>query len=105
MKDISQAAAGTGRASLNFNGPTIHGAFLWGANCSSFSSSMSPAKKQKLQNFYKDTELFIFDQINACSADMLCQIDETMKELFCAVNQYWKENRQGVWREEGLVSR
>lgn len=46
-----QAAAGTGRASSNFNGPTIHGTFLWGANCSSFSSSMSPAKKQKLQNF------------------------------------------------------
>jgi hypothetical protein len=81
-----QASAGTGRASSNFNGPTIHGSFLWGAKCSSFSSFMSPAKKQKLQNFYKDTELFIFDEINACSADMLCQIDETMKELFCAVN-------------------
>jgi hypothetical protein len=81
-----QAAAGTGRASSNFNGPTIHGAFLWGAKCSSFSNSMSPAKKQRLQNFYRDTELFIFDEINACSADMLCQIDETMKELFCAVN-------------------
>jgi hypothetical protein len=81
-----QAAAGTGRASSNFNGPTIHGAFLWGAKCSSFSSSISAAKKQRLQNFYQNTELFIFDEINACSADMLYQIDETMKELFCAVN-------------------
>jgi hypothetical protein len=47
---------------------------------------MSPAKKQRLQNFYRDTELFIFDEIKTCSANMLCQIDETMKELLCAVN-------------------
>jgi hypothetical protein len=81
-----QAAAETGRASSNVNGPTIHGAFLWGAKCSSFSNSTSPAKKQRLQNFYRNTELFIFDEISGCSADMLCQIDETMKELFRAVN-------------------
>jgi hypothetical protein len=81
-----QAAAGTGKAASNFNGPTIHGAFLWNAKGGSAASSMSASKKQRLQDFYKDTELFIFDEINACSADILCQIDETMKELFCAVN-------------------
>jgi hypothetical protein len=81
-----QASCNTGKGASNFNGPTIHGAFLWGAKGTCYASAMSPAKKQKLQNFYKDTDLFIFDEINACSADMLCQIDETMRELFSPVN-------------------
>lgn len=47
---------------------------------------MTPTKKN-LQNFYEDTELFIFDEISACSADLLCAIDEVMNELFCEVSK------------------
>jgi hypothetical protein len=81
-----QAAAGTGKAASNFNGPTIHGAFLWSANRAFNSSTMTQAKKQKLQNFYENTELFLFDEVLASGADILCMIDETMKELFCKRN-------------------
>jgi RecA/RadA recombinase len=87
FKGQVQAAAGTGRAASNFNGPTIHGAFLWGAQGVFNNATMTPSKKQKLQNFYEKTELFIFDEINACGADILCMIDETMKELFCNVSK------------------
>jgi PIF1-like helicase len=78
-----QAAAGTGKAASNFNGPTIHGCFMWSAKGTVDARSMSPVKKQTLQNFYENTELFIFDEISACGADLLYLIDKTMRELFC----------------------
>jgi hypothetical protein len=84
-----QVAAATGKAAANFNGPTIHGASMredQGISFRNVCSGMSAEKEQRLQNFYQKTDLFIFDEINTCSADLLCQIDGTMKELFCAVN-------------------
>jgi hypothetical protein len=100
FKGRVQAAAGTGKAASNFNGPTIHGAFCWGINKCSYlsapekdreddaaSNPISTASEEKLKCLYRNVDVFVFDEINAVGANILGQIDEAMQRLFCERNR------------------
>jgi len=75
-----QAAASTGKAASNLHAPTVHGMLGW--SIFPQNEAIGARKLSTLQNFYKDTEVFIIDEVNALSAENLSQLDETMTQLF-----------------------
>ena len=79
-----QAGAGTGKAASNFNGPTVHAMFGWSHN--EYSQAVIRANEQsklkRLRSFYRDTDVFVIDEVNAMSAAELGLLDETMRKIF-----------------------
>ena len=91
LKGKVQAGAGTGKAASNFNGPTVHSMFGWSFNEMRDQHkmiSMSSRKLSILRTFYADTEVFVVDEINAMSAAMLAQLDQTMRTVFDEIKTF-----------------
>jgi len=89
-----QVGAATGKAAANFNGTTLHSMFGWSFDDFSGGKGHIPnsRKLEKLKTFYENTDIFIVDEVNACSAAMLAQLDECMTAVF---NPSHKKDKQG----------
>ena len=81
LKGRVQCAAGTGRAASIFNAPTVHSALQWSLRGSD-SSGHSAAKIGHMQVFYENINVFVFDEVNALSAECLARIHDTMACIF-----------------------
>ena len=80
-----QAAAVTGKAASLFGAPTVHGMFKW--TCYDKTTygdapTASARKLTELRTFYEHIDVFVIDEVNAMSAAMLAQMDETMTNIF-----------------------
>ena len=54
--------------------------------------TLSPARLGELRTFYENTDVFIIDEVNAMSAEILAQLDETMTQIF---NPRRETNKEG----------
>ena len=80
-----QAAAITGKAASLFGAPTVHGMFRWSHYDKSLYGEPPPTSAKKiteLQTFYENIDVFVIDEVNAMSAAMLAQLDQTMTKIF-----------------------
>jgi Cdc6-like AAA superfamily ATPase len=79
-----QISCWSGMAATNLRCGTVHAMFKWPFDGYSDGkpTQMSAQKKSLLRDFYQDTEVFMIDEVNAMSAEMLAQLDETLTELF-----------------------
>ena len=80
-----QAAAITGKAVSLFGAPTVHGMFRWSHYDKSLYGVPPPTSVKKiteLQTFYENIDVFVIDEVNAMSAAMLAQLDQTMTKIF-----------------------
>ena len=81
LKGRVQAGSCTGKAASNFNGPTMHGMFSLSQKDFSNASLRFDVNSLKIQNLrvcYKNTDVFIIDEVNAMSASMLAFVHEIM---------------------------
>jgi len=79
FKGHVQAGAGSAKAAANFNGPTIHGMFIWAKD---IGNGVSDKNLEMLRLFYRDLKVIVVDEVNAISADMLAHMNETLDKIF-----------------------
>jgi len=84
FKGKVQTCAVSARAASNLAGTTVHGLFGWACDGYSNGEASKIALKdiQPLLDLYQDTEVFIVDEVNSMTADMLARLDESMTQLF-----------------------
>ena len=90
-----QAGANCGKAAAVLGGPTIHGMFQWGIYDRTNDVDIPTVGKKKaaqLKVFYENTDVFVIDEINAVSADMLANLHDAMTTIF---NPYNKKGPDG----------
>jgi len=94
VKGRVQAGTGTGKATSNFNGPTLYVMFGWAHNEQN-QSVLKANKENKLDNlkkFYGHIDIFIIDEVNAMSAAELGLLDETIGKIFNPDEKLKKQN-------------